>query len=70
MDDELEVRTSIYEIGVKSLKMIQVIYDRRSHRIKTVCDSVMVAVQRSTGTSIELPQQWRDAIEMFEKMAH
>lgn len=70
MSDELEVRTSIYEIGNKSLKMIQVIFEKQSKRVKTVCDSVMVAINKQTKQTIEIPQEWRDSIEFFEKMAH
>ncbi|MCQ2200839.1 MAG: acyl-CoA thioesterase [Bacteroidales bacterium] len=59
--DEVEVRTSVYHIGNKSLKMFQVIKNIETGVVHSVCDSVMVAVSISDGvpSSVLFPPEWR-----------
>lgn len=66
LSDEVEVVTAIYHLGNKSLKMVQHLRDTISGEVKTVCESVMVAIHKSTGQSIEMPQEWKNAIMTFE----
>lgn len=65
--DKLEVGTSIYHIGTKSIQMMQILRNKSNGQICTVCDSTMVAVDASTRQSIELPNDWKSIIEKIEK---
>lgn len=62
----LEVCTSVYHVGNKSIRIIQVLRNNQSGEIHTTCDSVMAAVDIKQQKSIEVPQIWRDAIATLE----
>ncbi len=64
--DSLEVGTSVYHIGDKSLKMIQILRSKIDGRICTVSDSTMVSVDARTRQSIPFPDEWRRVIERIE----
>lgn len=66
LEDEVEVCTSVYKLGNKSLKMIQVIRGVNDGRIYTKSDSVMVAIETKEGKSIPLPDEWRKKIAEIE----
>ncbi|MDO4461312.1 MAG: hotdog domain-containing protein [Bacteroidia bacterium] len=67
--DEIEVQTSIYHIGNKSIKMLQVTRNIATGVIHSVCDSVMVAVSIHDGvpSSIAIPEEWRRRISEIER---
>lgn len=66
LEDEIEVCTSVYKIGNKSVRMIQVLRGIGDNKIYTVEDSVMVAIETSDGHSIPIPDGWRDRIRTIE----
>ncbi len=66
-EDDVEVRTSVYEIGSKSLKMLQTIVDTHSQRICSVSQSVMASVSLSNQKSVEIPDEWRKRIATLEE---
>ncbi len=66
-EDDVEVRTSVYEIGTKSLKMMQTIVDTHTQRICTVSQSVMASVTLADQKSVEIPEEWRRRIETLEE---
>lgn len=69
LEDEIEICTSVYKIGNKSLRMLQVLKGVADGRIYTKSDSVMVAVETSGGHSIPLPDEWRQKITDIEGRA-
>ena len=66
MNDNIEVRTKITEIGNKSIKLLQMIVDRDNGHVKTVCHGVMCAFDMDTQQSVLVSQKWRDKINKFE----
>lgn len=67
LGQDIEVLTSVVTLGNKSLKMVQWIIEKETEDPLSVCESVMAGFQRSTGTSFVLPDEWRVAIENYEK---
>ena len=65
-EDKIEVRTKIYKIGNKSLRMYQAIFDE-SQVLKASNDCVLVGFNFSTQQSIIIPEAWRDVLISFEK---
>lgn len=61
LNDSIEVKTKIYSIGRKSLKMKQVIVNQDGE-IYAESLSVLVAIAVETKESIEVPPQWRELI--------
>ncbi len=65
--DTVEVVTAITGFGTKSLNMIQHLRIKSTKEIKVVCQSVMVSINKKEGHSIEMPTQWIDMVNEFEK---
>ncbi|MBD5387370.1 acyl-CoA thioesterase [bacterium] len=61
--EEIEVLTRCESIGEKSFKLLQAIREKTSGTIKSACETVMVSFDPHTGKAIELPQEWREALE-------
>lgn len=66
LDEQVEVQTTIYKLGNKSLKMFQQLVDSSTGAVKATCKSVMVGFNPETNEAITLPDKWRKAIEGFE----
>lgn len=62
---EIEVRTRIFEIGGKSLKMNQAIYDSKERKL-VESNSIMVAFSSDSNCTIKIPAQWRDWIKKID----
>jgi len=67
ISNQIVVKTKVYEIGNKSIKLVQVIKDYETNRVKTVCRSVMCGFDPKTNTSLLISDEWRDLINRFEK---
>lgn len=65
-DVPLEVCTSVYHVGNKSIRLIQVLRNKQTGVVYTTSDSVMAAVDVKAQVSIEVPQPWREAIARLE----
>jgi acyl-CoA thioester hydrolase len=61
------VKTKVYEIGNKSIKLIQILKDYETNRVKSVCRSVMCGFDPKTNKSMLISDEWRDLINRFEK---
>jgi len=61
------VQTKVYEIGNKSLKLIQLLKDTETGHVKSSCQSVMCGFDPQTATSIPISDEWRQLINRFEK---
>lgn len=66
IDKQVEVHTSIYHVGNKSIRMIQKIVDTNTGEIFTVGNSVMACVDLSTRKPIPIPDEWRVRISTIE----
>jgi len=68
LENNIVVKTSVYAIGEKSLKMVQLITDKQTGNEKAVCESVMVAFNKKLLQSVEFPSKWKQNIIGFEGM--
>ncbi len=66
-DDKVKVLTRIYELGGKSLRMIQWILKEGGNTPVATCDSVMVGFNNATGEGMLLPDDWRSDFNRLEK---
>ena len=60
----------IYLSGVQALvrlPMMQHLRDVEANVVKTTCESVMVAISKSSGQSVLIPDAWKRTIRDFEK---
>lgn len=67
LTDEIEVRTTVESVGNKSFTLLQQIVDKRTEDIKCACRTVMVGFDRETNTTKVISDEWRDALERFER---
>ncbi|MBO4804610.1 MAG: thioesterase family protein [Paludibacteraceae bacterium] len=65
-EHEIVVKTKVYEIGNKSLKLIQVLQDTNSGHIKSVCKSVMCGFDTKTNKGLVISDEWRELIQKYE----
>lgn len=61
--EDIEVLTRCESIGEKSFRLLQVIREKGSGTLKSACETVMVAFDPATGKAMELPAEWREALE-------
>ena len=65
--NHIVVKTKVYEIGNKSMKLIQMIKDYETNHIKSVCRSVMCGFDPKTNKSLQITDEWRNLINRFEQ---
>lgn len=65
--EEIEVLTRTMEIGNKSFTLQQMIREKRTGEIKSVCKTVMVSIHPSDHTPTEVPADMRRQISEYEK---
>ena len=65
--DNLSVYTKVYQLGVKSVKIIQWVVRNGEESPLVVCDSVMSGFAPSIEQSIVIPDKWRNKLNEFEK---
>lgn len=63
---KVAVETAVTEIGNKSMTMIQRVIDTETREIKCLCRSILVAFDLEKHDSIEIPEEWKEAICAFE----
>lgn len=66
-NDAIAVETAIVEIGNKSMTMVQRVIDTKTKDIKCWCKSILVAFDLQKGDSMEIPEDWKEAISAFER---
>lgn len=64
--ENIAVCTRCEAIHEKSFRLLQMLYDTETLQIKSVCETVMVAYDPETKKSMQLSDEWRDAICRFE----
>lgn len=65
-ENSIVVKTKVYEIGNKSIKLIQILQDKISGRVKSVCKSVMCGFDTKTNKGLVISDEWRELIQKFE----
>ena len=61
------VRTKIYHLGNKSLKMSQEIFNQTTGEVAASSKSTMVGYSNNTESSIPIPERWRKKIARYEQ---
>lgn len=64
--EKIEVRSKVYEIGNKSLKMRQDIYNHTTGQIAATSKSIMVNFNNLEGKTLPIPLKWREKIAYYE----
>ena len=64
--EEIDVLTRCEEIGEKSFKLLQMLVNRSTGEVKSICETVMVSIDTKTQTSILIPDDWRADFQHFE----
>lgn len=64
--DDMEVLTRCASVGNKSFKLQQVLREKKTGHIKSVCDTVMVAIDPVTQRGVELSREMRKAFADYE----
>ncbi|KAB2870709.1 MAG: acyl-CoA thioesterase [Bacteroidales bacterium] len=67
LHDKIEVRSKVYEIGNKSLKMKQEIFNLTTGTVASTSKSVMVNYSNSQMKTLPIPDKWRERISAYEK---
>jgi acyl-CoA thioester hydrolase len=60
------VQTQTMALGDKSVTMMQQIINKDTHEVKCVCQSVLVYYDHETETPASIPQEWREALSVYE----
>jgi acyl-CoA thioester hydrolase len=67
ISNNIAVKTKVYEIGNKSIKLVQILKDYKTNHIKSICRSVMCGFDIKTNQSMLISDEWRELINQFEK---
>lgn len=66
LNDKVMVRSKIYQIGNKSLKMSQDLFDESTGQVAATSKSTMVCFSNKQQSTLVIPKRWRDRIAAFE----
>ena len=64
--EAITVKTQITQVREKSFHVLQAMVNEATGEVKAVCRTVMVGFDPSTGTSMPLSKEWKDAITEYE----
>lgn len=64
--EEVEVKTRCIHIGDRSFTLQQCLVEVSTQEIRSICETVMVCFDPSTGRSAPMRPEFRKAIEIFE----
>ena len=67
MHEKICAQTKIYELGNKSIKMSQELFNLETDEVHATSKSVMVGYSNKTKSTIVLLERWRRQIKAFEK---
>jgi len=65
--EEVEVLTTCISISEKSFKLLQIIREKNTGEVKSLCETVMVSYNPDTITSQPLPDEWRKMLTDYEQ---
>lgn len=60
------VQTTVSEIGNKSMTLVQQVIDTDTQEVKCICKSILVAIDLQKQDSMEIPEDWKEAIAAYE----
>lgn len=66
--EKIVVETKIKKLGEKSGVFLQQLRSVKNNEIKSRCESVFVAYNASTQSSMLIPDEWREVISSYEEM--
>ncbi len=66
--EKIVVETKIKKLGEKSGVFLQQLRSVKNNEIKSRCESVFVAYNASTQSSMLIPDEWREVISTYEEM--
>ena len=64
--DKIEVLTTCLSISEKSFRLLQMLREINTGEIKSVCETIMVCFDISTGKSVAVAEEWRRQLSDFE----
>lgn len=64
--DEMEVLTRCESIHDKSFRLMQMLVEKRTGTVKSVCETVMVTFDPATQKAIPISDEWRAALSGYE----
>lgn len=66
--EKIVVETKITKLGEKSGVFLQQLRNVKTNEIKCRCESVFVAYNANTQSSMLIPDEWREVISKYEEM--
>lgn len=66
VNENIAVETAVTEIGNKSMTLMQQVIDQNSGEVKCICKSILVAFDLQNSSSMEIPEEWKEAISAYE----
>lgn len=67
-EQKIDCLTRMKEIGEKHIVLQQMLVDRDTNVVHSLCETVMVYVDVKTIQPIEIPREWRDRFNSFEQI--
>jgi acyl-CoA thioester hydrolase len=65
-NEAITVYSRVYQLGSKSLRMVQWVVKKGEQKPSATCDSVMVGFLRASGEGMIIPDEWRNAFNNLE----
>lgn len=65
--EDIEVLTRCTSMSEKSFVLLQVLRERNTHVVKSVCETVMVCYDPAKHESMPMPEQWRRDLQEYER---
>ena len=65
--EKVEVYTRCEALGEKSFKLRQMRVEKTTGEVKSVCETVMVSINRETKKSCPIPESWRKQFSDYEQ---
>lgn len=65
--EDIEVLTTCISISEKSFHLLQMLREKKTGEVKSICETVMVSFDPSTGKSLPLSEDWKTMIKEYER---
>jgi acyl-CoA thioester hydrolase len=65
--EPIEICTRCEHIGQKSITLFQMLVNKDTQEVKSICRSVMVAIDPDTKKSVGVPEKWHKGIRLYEE---
>ncbi|MCG8411494.1 MAG: acyl-CoA thioesterase [Bacteroidales bacterium] len=67
LDERIEVLSTIYKLGTKSLRMFQQVINSETKEVKAENKAILVSFGVEENSAIPIPNKWKNKIITFEK---